>query len=92
MLLAFIMGLLIGNGLPHLVLGSAGLSCRTPLGKGSPPQTNIVWGLVNLIVATILAYIAAADFKAMHLFWFFAGFWVTVAWFIFAVKRVYLAT
>ncbi len=34
MILALIMGLLIGNGLPHLVLGAAGLSCLTPLGKG----------------------------------------------------------
>jgi hypothetical protein len=74
-----------------LVLGVAGLSCLTPLGKGSPPQTNIIWGLVNLIIATMLAYIAAAHFKAMHLFWLFAGLLVMVVWFIFVAKRVYLA-
>lgn len=91
MLLALIMGLLIGNGLSHLVLGAAGLSCLTPLGKGSPPRTNIIWGLVNLLVATILAYVTAVYFMAVHLFWLFAGLWVMVVWFIFAAKRVYLA-
>lgn len=51
----FIVGFLLGNGVPHFVFGAAGKIFRSPFGQKSKPKTNVLWGLSNLLLATIIS-------------------------------------
>ena len=55
----FFAGMFLANVVPHFVHGISGDPFPTPFahppGKGlSSPTTNVVWGLVNLIVGYVL--------------------------------------
>ena len=51
----FLIGLLLGNGFPHFLFGSAGKIFRSPFGQKSKPRTNILWGLSNILLATVIS-------------------------------------
>ena len=51
----FIIGLLLGNGVPHFIFGAAGKIFRSPFGKKSKPKVNVFWGLSNFVLATIIS-------------------------------------
>jgi hypothetical protein len=58
-LCAFFSGLFLTNAIPHVVQGICGNKFPTPFakppGKGlSSPTVNVLWGLFNAIVGTIL--------------------------------------
>jgi hypothetical protein len=75
--------------MPHFAFGSAGILFRSPAGYKSPPRTNVLWGLTNFILATIIA----AGLVALNLYSNFAwlalliGFWLTVLMFGTGIKR-----
>jgi hypothetical protein len=51
----FLVGSLLGNGVPHFVFGAAGKVFRSPFGQKSTPKVNIMWGLSNLLLATAIS-------------------------------------
>jgi hypothetical protein len=56
---SFFAGMFLANAVPHFVQGICGNRFPTPFakppGKGlSSPVVNVVWGLLNLVVGTIL--------------------------------------
>src|SRR6185312_9039692 len=58
-LCAFFSGLFLTNALPHFVQGVSGNKLPTPFakppGRGlSSPLVNVLWGLLNAIIGTVL--------------------------------------
>lgn len=51
LVLGFIAGALLINGVPHFVSGVKGKSHMTPLAKNSSAMVNVVWGYVNFLIA-----------------------------------------
>lgn len=85
----FVMGFLLGNGFPHFVFGRAGKVFRSPMGQRSSPQVNVVWGLTNFIVASLIAaglvYLSLND--SYSLAFLLLGFWLMVLMFGTSIKR-----
>jgi len=50
-----IIGAALGNGVPHFVFGAAGKTFRSPFGQKSKPRVNVLWGLSNFLLATIIS-------------------------------------
>lgn len=50
LVLGFIAGALIANGIPHLVSGIQGKSHMTPLAKDSSAIINVLWAFVNFLI------------------------------------------
>lgn len=79
-ILIFLVGVLAANGMPHFIKGVTGERHMTPFGKPSHPVINVVWGVLNLCLATLVAQILVSDntFNATAAtFCFFAGVLVT---------------
>jgi hypothetical protein len=85
----FILGFLLGNGVPHFVFGAAGKIFRSPFGQRSSPRTNILWGLSNFVAATIIsaALITLNLYNSYSLIAMLVGFWLTMLMFGTGVKR-----
>ena len=85
----FIIGSLLANGLPHFVFGSAGKIFRSPFGQRSSPRTNVIWGLSNFVLATIIAAaLAALDLYSNYaLAALLIGFWLIVLMFGTGIRR-----
>lgn len=79
----FVMGFLLGNGVPHFAFGSAGCIFRSPFGQRSPPRTNIAWGLANFGGASVIAaaMILLNLYSSYSLVALLVGFWLTVLMF-----------
>lgn len=78
-LCAFFAGVFLTNAIPHFVQGLCGNKFPTPFakppGKGlSSPTVNVIWGLVNAIIGTVLFCHSAIKAETTWL-WaaFFAG-------------------
>jgi hypothetical protein len=85
----FVMGSLLGNGVPHFAFGAAGKVFRSPFGQKSTPRTNILWGLSNFIAATIIAIgLAALNlYDGYALLALLLGFWLMMLMFGTRIKR-----
>jgi hypothetical protein len=85
----FIVGFLLGNGVPHFAFGAAGKIFRSPFGQRSSPKTNILWGLSNFVLATIIcAGLAALSlYSAYALPALLLGFWLMMLMFGTGIKR-----
>jgi hypothetical protein len=85
----FVLGFLLGNGVPHFVFGAAGKIFRSPFGQRSAPRTNILWGLSNFIAATIIVagLVALNLYSSYALIVMLAGFWLTMLMFGTGMKR-----
>ncbi len=85
----FVMGFLIGNGVPHFAFGSAGKVFRSPFGQKSSPRTNVLWGLSNFAAATVIAggLVAYDLYDGYSLAALLVGFWLTMLMFGFRIKR-----
>jgi hypothetical protein len=76
---SFFAGMFLANAVPHFVHGISGDSFPTPFahppGKGSSsPTVNVLWGLLNLVVGTILFRVGnVANAVIPELVVFFAG-------------------
>ena len=76
---SFLAGMFLANAVPHFVHGISGDRFPTPFahppGKGlSSPTVNVLWGLLNLVIGTILfrvGHASVADIAALAAF--FAG-------------------
>ena len=85
----FVIGFLLGNGVPHFAFGSAGKIFRSPFGQRSSPRTNVLWGLSNFVAATIIA----AALVYLNLYSSYAlpalllGFWLMMLMFGTGIKR-----
>lgn len=78
-LCAFFSGLFLTNAIPHFVEGISGNKFPTPFakppGKGlSSPLVNVLWGVLNAIIGTILFVHSAIKAETTYL-WitFFVG-------------------
>ena len=85
----FVMGFLLGNGVPHFAFGSAGMVFRSPFGQRSSPRTNVLWGLSNFVAATCIGVALAAlgDYDSYALVVLLVGFWLTMLMFGTGIKR-----
>jgi hypothetical protein len=85
----FVLGFLLGNGVPHFAFGSAGKVFRSPFGEKSSPRVNIAWGLSNFVAATLialaLAYLGLYDFWSLPVL--LLGFWLMMLMFGTGMKR-----
>jgi hypothetical protein len=85
----FMVGFLLGNGVPHFVFEAAGKVFRSPFGQRSAPRTNVLWGLSNFVGATIivvgLAWLGLYDGYALGVL--LLGFWLTMLMFGTGIKR-----
>jgi hypothetical protein len=77
-LLQFIAGLFLGNGVPHFVQGTCGHWFQTPFasppGVGeSSPVVNVLWGFLNLSVGFALLFEFAPKGADVILEWSFVG-------------------
>ena len=79
----FVIGFLLGNGVPHFAFGAAGKVFRSPFGQRSTPRTNVLWGLSNFIVATAIASALAffGDYDGFALPVLLLGFWLMMLMF-----------
>jgi hypothetical protein len=85
----FIIGFLLGNGVPHFVFGAAGKVFRSPFGQKSSPRTNLLWGLSNFVAATVISagLVALNLYDSYSLYGLLAGFWLTMLMFGTGIKR-----
>jgi hypothetical protein len=85
----FVMGFLLGNGVPHFAFGAAGKIFRSPFGQKSSPRTNVMWGLSNFVAATIIGVgLAALNlYSSYALLVLLAGFWLMMLMFGTGIKR-----
>ncbi len=85
----FVMGFLLGNGVPHFAFGAAGKLFRSPFGQRSSPRTNVLWGLSNFVGATVIA----AGLVLLNLYDGYAlaalllGFWLMMLMFGTGIRR-----
>ncbi len=85
----FLVGFLLGNGVPHFVFGRAKKVFRSPFGQRSKPSTNVLWGLANFVFATIIC----AGLVTLNLYSSYAlpilllGFWLVVLQFGAGIKK-----
>src|SRR5271170_2785 len=85
----FIMGSLLANGVPHFVFGAAGKVFRSPFGQKTKPNVNVLWGLSNFVLATIIAIglITLNLYNSYSLPAMLIGFWLVVLMFGLGIKR-----
>ena len=85
----FVMGFLLGNGVPHFVFGAAGKVFRSPFGQRSSPRTNVLWGISNFLGATAIAgcLIALGLYSSYSLVAMLAGFWLMMLMFGTGIRR-----
>ncbi len=50
LILGFLAGMFITNGVPHFVSGIRGDKHMTPLAKDSSAMVNVVWAYVNFVI------------------------------------------
>ena len=72
LLLHFLAGAILANGVPHFVQGISGEKFQSPFasppGKGlSPPLVNVLWGFANFAAGTALLMIYAPSRDAIDL-------------------------
>lgn len=85
-LAGFLAGAFFANAVPHFVHGISGDKFPTPFatppGKGlSPPTTNVLWALLNIIIACSLFRVSKFHHdKALYLILVFAGVVVVSVW------------
>ena len=85
----FVMGFFLGNGVPHFAFGAAGKTFRSPFGQRSSPKTNVLWGLSNFVLATVIAagLIALGLYSSYALVALLLGFWLMMLMFGTGIKR-----
>lgn len=85
----FAVGFLLGNGMPHFAFGRGGKVFRSPFGQRSPPRVNVLWGLTNFCLATILGLLLAyLDlYDPYSLVFLLGGFWLMVLQFGLGIRR-----
>ncbi|MDO8270108.1 MAG: hypothetical protein Q7T54_05580 [Candidatus Levybacteria bacterium] len=49
LLLGFLSGMFLTNGIPHFVSGVKGKTHMTPFAKNSSAIVNVLWGFINFI-------------------------------------------
>ncbi len=84
-----IIGLLLGNGVPHFAFGAAGKVFRSPFGQRSSPRVNVLWGLSNFVAATVIS--AGLTYFNLYsgysLIALLLGFWLTMLMFGIGIRR-----
>ena len=85
----FILGFLLGNGVPHFAFGAAGKVFRSPFGQRSSPRTNVLWGLSNFVAGSVIAACLAwlNLYSGYALVALLAGFWLMTLMFGTGIKR-----
>jgi hypothetical protein len=83
-----LIGFLLLNGLPHALAGADGLRFRLFARDAAPPQVNLVWGLANIMAATILATwrLSVAPLTKGDVAALLVGAWLAILMFVPAAK------
>ena len=85
----FIIGSLLGNGVPHFAFGAAGKKFKSPFGQRSKPRVNIAWGLSNFVLATIISIglVTLNLYSVYSLIALLLGFWLMMLMFGLGIKN-----
>lgn len=65
---AFLSGMFLINGVPHLVSGIAGQKHMTPLAKDSSALVNVAWAFVNIAFGVFLFGLSAGKLDELMTF------------------------
>ncbi len=57
MILSFLVGVTLLNGMPHFTAGSAGQVFRSPFNRHTAPRINVLYGLGNFVTAVVLVVV-----------------------------------
>jgi hypothetical protein len=77
LVLPFLAGAFLTNGIPHFVSGLIGNKHMTPLGKDSSAITNVIWGFINIILGVCFLEASGGNFNGLLAFDSFAiSFWL----------------
>jgi hypothetical protein len=85
----FLIGSLLGNGVPHFAFGAAGKVFRSPFGQKSAPRVNVLWGISNFLLATIISVglIVFNLYDSYSLVALLLGFWLMMLVFGTRIKK-----
>lgn len=84
-ILGFIVGILLGDGLPYFVVGAKGYGAKL-VGVPTSAAANVLWGWLNFVVAALLWHIAPmrlhprAAFAAIAIGALFVGLLLSLVW------------
>jgi hypothetical protein len=67
LLIAFLVGLIGANGVPHFVKGITGQPHNVPWQKPARPHINVIWGMINFAIAYSLSFFVRFDRPAGYL-------------------------
>jgi ABC-type multidrug transport system permease subunit len=75
--------------MPHFAFGAAGKIFRSPFGQRSSPRTNVIWGLSNFLLATVISIglFALKLYSNYAMIALLVGFWLMVLMFGTGIKR-----
>jgi hypothetical protein len=86
----FLAGFFMWNSVPHLVKGITGQSHMTPFKRVSPPELNVIYSFINVIIATFLLGMASgmgtftlpwdANVTGLNMWAFVIGGFVAALW------------
>lgn len=68
LVLGFIAGAFITNGIPHFVSGIRGDKHMTPLAKDSSAMVNVVWAFVNFVIGGYLFNMSGGNLAGLFSF------------------------
>jgi uncharacterized membrane protein HdeD (DUF308 family) len=79
-----LVGFFFSNGWPHYIAGLAGKRFRSPLGPDSSARLNLIWGIANFVLGTVVLV-----WNGLNPEWqaFLIGYWLIVAMFGFGIRH-----
>lgn len=54
LLLGFLSGMFLTNGIPHFISGCIGKTHMTPFAKESSATLNVMWGFINFLLGLMI--------------------------------------
>ncbi|HUD06260.1 MAG TPA: hypothetical protein VMR34_00035 [Candidatus Saccharimonadales bacterium] len=60
-ILYVVAGIIAANGIPHFLKGITGEKHMTPFGESSSAVSNVLWGVLNFVVAIVILHYLAIN-------------------------------
>ncbi|MHC9537818.1 hypothetical protein ACVQ8P_08495 [Dellaglioa sp. BT-FLS60] len=76
-LYSLIIGIVFANGIPHFIKGITAQQWDVPWKKPASAPTNIVWAIINWLIAVVIFSLTMPTLTATHFALFFIGMGIT---------------